>query len=409
MTRKKIYVMRCGLEVLLQTVFFFSIMILAYFGPLNMPLQNVWKPMYIILVVVLTYLSRRKAKKFFLFVAVHGLLLAGAIVVGGTPGESFFMVLLTLIVLLFSFLQRNKPQEEYPERMHVALAATFCLEYFFAYEMGNQIIMQFSIWLAVIFVIGQVFYVNFSRLDEIYRDNQETCNFPARRLFSTDVAFMGVTGVLVFVGMMIFYNSPFGNIFVLLKNGFLRLLGLFLGWLFKDKGPGENSLESTILETLESATEESDEYIDDYNPGVLQDIMNAIVIVAGIVLLIILIVGVIKAIRKVFYYLGQIQGAEGDVIESLDEIEKVSPKTVLQREEEISDRDLNMRARKLYKKQLRTRRKEKSLPNPGEVPSEITRRFATEEEAQEITRIYEKARYSDEKISQEEVNFLKKH
>lgn len=407
MTRRRIHIIRCFLEVFIQVSLFFSIAALAFFGPLELPVTTMYGPAYVALVTVVTYLIRKVTKGMGIFFLSHGVLIALGIMLGATVNESFFIGLMSVLVCFFSFMQKRKLLEDKPEQIHIAFAGAFLVEFFCGYNMDSRVVMECSIWMAVIFVLAQVFYINFGRLDNLYSTNRDTYNFPGRRVVSTNLLFLCTTAFMMLFGMLVFYSGPLGNIFVMLKNLFLKFLGWFLSLFLKADRIDEIQQmmsSSTMPSESESETESGyrEEPVSDF-----KDVINTILILVAIIAIIACIVGIYRAIKKIFEASSKIKGANNDVIESLDEIDEFK-EDKKDKEPEITDKDLNMRARKIYKRHVRSVSKTKGSPSDSAMPIDITKMIASEENVQSVNDIYEKARYSNEAVTKEEIDIIKK-
>lgn len=407
MNKKRVSVLRIILEVVLQIIFFTSIGFALYFGILNPPLSDAYYLLYVVVATVIAYIARRVIKSASLFLMLHIALIVGALMMGMHKGdkEAFVFVLIVAILTLVSFVFRRMVVENKGDGFHIVFILIFLLEYLSGYASDNLIVMECSIWCAVAFIVAYIFYNMCARTENLFFINSDTSNFPGRRIISTNLIIVSLTSLGTLFGMFLFYNGPLGNIFVMIKNTLLKLLGWLLSFLLK---PGDNSNIGEIS-TIELETEkETNKPFMLLPDSPLKDFFNAMVIIIAIVIVIVAIYFIVKAFRKMFSYVGRIAGADSDIIEDIDD-DVANVETVKQNKEvEISDKDLNLRARKIYKKHVKSVRNEKGTPSDSALARDITKMFEEGDRADEITRVYEKARYSDETVTKEEVDIIKK-
>ncbi|MGN0480388.1 MAG: hypothetical protein ACI4EV_02320 [Lachnospiraceae bacterium] len=409
MNKKKVSALRIVFEVVLQVIFFTSIGFALYFGILNLPLSNWYKMLYVVAATVIAYVARRVIKSASVFLMLHIALVVGAFMTGiyASDEEAFVMVLIVAVVSAGSFIFRRMVIDNNHEIIHIAGAFVFLAEYFSGYGSDNEIVMEASIWCAVVYVVVYIFYTACIRLDDLFFINSGTSNFPGKRIVTTNVTIISIVSFMTLVGMLLFYNGPLGNIFVILKNVFLKILGWLLSLFLK---PEENQDILETVATLEVESESDTEgYYDRLPLNPMRDFWNALVIIIGIIASIVAIYFLIRAFRKRFYYVRRVAGSEADVIEDIDDDISAVETVSHNKEAEINDKDLNLRARKIYKKQVRSVKKEKGTPSDSALARDITKMFEEGDRADEVTRIYEKARYSDEKVTKEEVDILKKN
>ena len=405
MTRKKIALTCRILEVIIQMLLFWGVMTFVYFGALKMPTEYWYKTLYVCLATILAYIFRQTVKKFILFALGHIMLIAGAILIGSSENESFFIAIVTVLVCFMSVVQLKRRENPYPEKIHVAAGLLFVVIYYLSYKDNSELIMRFASCQAMAFIIAQIFYTSFVRMDELYNQHTEKYNFPERRLFDTNMLFLVIVGTFALFGMLLFYNGSYGNILGLLRDGLLLVLGFILRGLLSSCRGSEAPQYETNQEVNVSGEFDMGEYVS----GDMQAVINAVMIVLAVAIIIGMLILAYKAIKRGFYFLSKKHVDEEDIVEAIDTVEALgTDEYSIVKEDEISDKDLNIRARKFYKKKVRTTFKDKNYPGAAKMPSDISPLIAEKEKADEFTRIYEKARYSSKPVTEQEVEFLKK-
>jgi len=213
------------------------------------------------------------------------------------------------------------------------------------------------------------------------------------------------------MGMILFYNGKYGNVFSIIGSGLFALVSvvvkLFL-MLIRDDGEeitmpqGTNNSQEDDGGYLSGSVEESSD-----NP-----LMNALFEAFAVVVILSVVIAIIVAVLR---YAKRFRNAREEDIDEVEFIGKDAKEERLKRrQQKMHEKDLpvNAQYRKLFKKKVLAHRSEdgkKKAPKDGLQPEDITRQCITndEESAKRITVAYEKARYSNEIIERDELDFLK--
>lgn len=406
MSKKTIVRIRMTLEIITQCLLFFSILFGVYFGIFKAPLSDTIKLLYIIPVTIAAYFARRYIKSSEAFILVHILFVVGAFFIGTGEREKFIITGIIVALCIVSMVFRSHKDEKGHEKIPAAYIFVFLIEYYSGYASQNGVVMEFTIWCAVLYVILYLLYINFTRLEDLFFINSGKANFPEKRITSTNVIIMCFSTFAVLIGMLLFYSGPFGNIFVILKNAFLKFLSWILKFFLKDTGEEiESEFEYTLpTEESESETESNAKPVE----MPFKDFLNALLVIIGIVLVAVIVVLIVIAIKKALTNVVNMRSTDADEIENIDEdIDERAESPKKKRRDEINDTDLNLKTRKIYKKHVKSAQNTKGAPHNSDVPSDITQLFADGEDADMVTDIYEKARYSNETVTKDEVEIVK--
>jgi hypothetical protein len=162
---------------------------------------------------------------------------------------------------------------------------------------------------------------------------------------------------------------------------------------------------TTGEQTTEAATEPTltgDLAMDD------NDFMELLAEIFGAVLIVALIAGVIYVIKVYASNFNRVKKVGTDTVEYVSSSEKKSRVTASDAQEVHRESRSAKSVRKIYRKSVVSGMKDKK-PDVTLPPEELTKAAITDDEARasEITRIYEKARYSNEEVTSVEYEQFK--
>jgi hypothetical protein len=239
----------------------------------------------------------------------------------------------------------------------------------------------------------------------VFATNSHKKEFPAQQLKRVNVLIIVSTCVLILVGMLLFYNGEYGNIFSIIGTGVFAAFRWIIRLILAIWGSGKAGSSSVQEEATEAAEEILDE-ADFYEPSVAA---QAAMEVVGIALVIAAVVGVLYMIYVYAKGFNNAKRKDTDYLEKIKPAEKVKrTSSVKMQKKETKPSTENEAVRKFYKKSV-IRGSKKKKPDNTLQPSELTRAAITDnrQDSEEITKIYEKARYSNEQITKEETKHLK--
>jgi hypothetical protein len=396
------------MEILLQCLFFITINIIVSFEILDYQNSEYGKCFLICIPVIAAYFCRKYVKEFFSFYFLHFLFFVAAILFARSGKEAFFYCIEILFLSVYSShikLQTTKMSEE---RVPLAALAAMIFCYVAGLDTQNQLVIQSGLLLLVFFTIAEIIYNNLDKVNTVFVENRENVNFPAKQLFNVNRSMLIISAVIVFLGMMAFYSGPYGNFFQMIAKFFFWLNGRIGALIFKDSVSVPHEV-STNTETLAMPTQPDtiDPNFVPLPPGSFSQLINTLLGVFAIIVTIVLIIKIIMDVRNSV----KKKKYGADLIEFVKP--KKKEKDFIKRLEknstdEESEIDYNLKLRKLYKKKVKKGIGNEKIP-ASIFPEDVTRKAITDEknEAKDITDIYEKARYSNEKINSEEIEKVK--
>lgn len=337
------------------------------------------------------------------FFAGHLLLTVLGIVGTTVMGEGMELRIIAAVIVAFSAFLRMGPDWpvlEEPGYFYLILQV-FCCILNWNYERPK---MMWNLNLLAFFaaLILKVFYDNLKWTDKFIQSKVSTTHLDERRLkqlnFRISFIYAGGVGILLMLsGLIPVSISPI-----------IRALGRLFA-MFTSGISGE------VLPELEEEKEEVEEIIQRQPPMEIPDFVKfiekfieyfgIILIIVGVIVFIIFL---IKTVRSHYYRKQQaaVTGDEAikDVVEQLDRRRKIS-KSGQKQKISVFERNLVMRIRRIYArtiKRLKTEEDMGMLCPKEQVEYLGKQRNMDAEQQQEIVRLYEKARYANATVTEQD-------
>ena len=419
------------IELVMQCILFASFIFMAYLGIYHMTGREFLRSMWIIPAVVFLFLIRKKTKKFSLFVLSNILVFVAACVVAENDSQLFANLVTVILLCAYSiWLKNNTIQRLSPKNMIVSDGRTlddaeaalsqiyagedmnvfFVASPAFGYIIGVwqnvSLLVNIEVVFCILFIVLKIVYNNLSHLDYVLNLNRKKKDFPAKQIKQVNKFVTVTSAVLISLGMLLFYNGQYGNIFELMGKGVglvVRIVVKLFIFLLGTSGFDTRSMGMTQNDT---ETEESLGEIDWEMPDspVMQSIFEAF----GLVLVIAIVIALIYMVRTYIKNFNRTKKLGNDYIEYIvpnedtQHVNKMSANA-----KKNAPRDTRS-VRRMYKKRVLKGTGGKP-PEPFAPPSSLTLQNITDNEelAEKITAVYEKARYSEERVTPEEASVFK--
>jgi len=407
MTNRKIKVALRLLEILMQCIFFVTLNIIFSFLMLKYNASQYSRCLMISVLVIAAYLFRKYINSFFTFYFCHFLLFVVAIFYARSADECFIYIIQVGILFAYSSNIKIKTTSLSEEKIPIIGMVIMVICYVTGVYTKNTVMIQSGLLLLVLFILIEIIYNNLDKINNVFIENKESVDFPATQLFRVNMNMLIASLIVVFVGMMAFYSGPYGNVFQIIGNFFLRIIGLILKWLLYRKPQVYENIETTSAsDSFNTEESETGNYMAN-NPGSFDQLFYALLIMLAIFFTIVLIIKIARDINK----FAKKKKLGADIIEFIKPQKKeknrikISRGNILREESEI---DHNLKLRKIYKKKVKKGIGNEKIAS-NEFPEDITRKGISEDpkEVKIVTDIYEKARYSKEKINSEEMDIIK--
>ena len=395
----------------LNHIIFYGAIVSSITGMLGLE-EALWYGLWTGALGACCYLLRLKIRKLLLFLGAHLLLIlwgvAGIIAGGG------FMVygILLLAVAVLSFLLRLIPgaeQLDQPGYFHIVVLAIL---FFTATFLGkSSLSVDSGLWGACLVFLLKVLNDNLMAAEEIIESRSGSTRMDVKRLKRQNarlsLVYVGVLGLAIGVAGLFRAEGLGGKIWEALK-AFLRFLFSLLPVSDNQQenvaAPVENQPMEDMFEELGEASE----------PSAFARLLEAIVQVVGVVLLVAAVLGaVIFVIVKIYrhFYNRREEEAAREVTEPLTRREKLSKQKRQKEFAALPPRSPARRIRKIYKKHMKRLEKERGISLACMSPREQLAFWKEEgvepEAAEEVRRLYEKARYSQGQVTEKEAERMK--
>lgn len=398
----------------------FTILIYIYLDEILLKSSDSWLmgSIIIICIILADYFSRRYITNLFAFFAIHLFLIGGAAFIPSSPIDKILLggTAFSFLLLAIGFWRTESNERSmYVIDIPFELILFFILIYFhssISKTMGNGVA-------SYAYIAGIAYFILYfvrEYLDKFLSYSMSSGNFSKELIntFSTNLSLIMLFNVItifaIMTANMFFSDSMFniiGRFFHFLAKKFFGLFSVFdnTGEPSAEKIPEMPDSQTSAMPSEPTYSHTS----DSSNIGsIIFQVFIAIIFVALIVIVFYIIYSFIKQ------YMHR-NNTSGDVIEKTDSKEKsvkaekkgsASPKSFFG-----TNRD---KIRKIYADTVNsvTKRNNKIVIRKSYTPDEIKNAVSSDEminpeNMQELTKIYEKARYSDSEISKEELDSVK--
>jgi len=408
MTNRKIKRTMRFLEILMQCLFFITLNIILSFALLKYNVSEYSRCLMISVLVIASYIFRKYIDGFFTFYFMHALLFVVAIFYARSNSECFIYIVEVALLMIYSGHIKITAMKLSDEKIPMVGMALMVICYVLGLCIDNDTMIQSGLLILVLFTMTQIIYNNFDKINNVFIENRENADFPAKQLFRVNLDMLATSLIIVFMGMMAFYSGPYGNVFEIIGRFFHWIIGLILKLLFR-KLPNHIEIETSSTDaTKESVTALRESYYSVTHSGSSFDqLFYALLIMFAIFLSIFLIIKIVGDVKK----FSKKKKLGSDVIEFVMPKKMNKSRVKILRGiklNEESQLDHNLKLRKIYKKKVKKGIGHEKI-SPNTFPSDITKKGISEDpkDIKIVTDIYEKARYSDEKVNLEEIEIVK--
>jgi uncharacterized MAPEG superfamily protein len=369
---------------------------------------------------ILSYLIRKYTHHIWSFLILHGTVLALYLVlVSDLYLKTAYCIYL---VILTSVAYYQKSKDNKLENTSAALLILFVMFYIICYLTGIRDLLQLCFILSIVYVLLYVVNSYLLNLEKFVFNHEGMTNIPFRQIRNSNHVMIVFLSSLFLVTMLAFSSIPLDRLLSMLGKLFLRLVRFLISLLHFEEP-----------EDIPEPEEEEQMTVEDYpipEPSrlmeIIQEILQWVAIILVIAFIIALIMYTLYQIYQYFYLKSE------EVVK--DKIEFLSPFTQKERIKRergkifrnVFGRSNNALMRKFFTQAVTANLKPDTkldrsltpsqlsniiLPIPSEATTPFTEDIQTMEQKikkDQITEYYEKARYSNEECSKDEVQFLKK-
>lgn len=398
-------------ELVLQVLLFFLSYVLARMVFMQGQEPDVAKCFLLIgFPVVVLYATRIFLKNGLVMFLIHIAVAVGMVLQNQIIQEKIPYLIIGVILMVYSISLCTKGQELEAEHVPMGMISVFVIAVLVGEYMELSHITSIAVYLGVLFTTIQIVYHNANNLNEFITRNQDIANFPLDQIISIDALMMLVVTALCGGILMICYNHWLSQLvrrFVtLVGDGIRGLLQAIFSYEWESGPnyiPAEQIDESGIAE-LQGLMEENIWTVIFQMIGIILGIGLAVAAVTGV------IIGLVSLLLKLIRSMNSSMQNATDVKEFVSPIgmEQQFVKRSEKREKQKTD-GLSEKVRRVYQKMiLKSSKKRGEEVRANMQPSEITNVYLASHQ-DEITAIYEKARYSNQPVTKEELEQMKKY
>ena len=358
----------------------------------------------------LSYLIRRHTSHIWSFLLCHIVLAAVYLPFSRSIYYITAFVIYLLVLTSISYYIRHRKQDL--KNTSLFLLLYFLFLYVSCYLVDFKELLPLCFALAVSYTMLYIINHYLLNLDRFVCNHAHIVNIPFRQIRNTNHILMAFLCCLLLLSMLCFSKLPFGSLLALLGSLLFRILRSLVTWLSRLKVPEE--------EWAEEQPEPSRTELPMAEPSRFMEILSAIfqwtITIALIIGTVILILYTIYKIYQHFYLKGE--AAIKDEVEFLSPFER---KEKLFRKQgklnlHLFGRSNNGAIRKYFAKAVIANAGSEPQLSKSLTPSQLSEYAvlsgeypsSEREDRMLVTSCYEKARYSNEACTREEVQQVKK-
>ena len=378
--------------------------------------DNVWEllaySMATMLLGLACHILRMKEMPFWIFIGSHLFLLVGGILTIQVAELRIWYAVIWVGLVLFSAILRLAPAAAWLETPGYAYVAFLvCIYWFVCFLEGSPIAQKVSLCTIFILFLFYILYRNLDTMDE----------FIVLQGFSTEVDEKGIRGMHTRLSLV--YTGALGAVLCLF--GLFGIEGLWqkiMGWLKLFVSYLLSFLPRTEQAPQEEKTEIQEELgnmfqgmPEEQEPSVFMQMLGEVFRIAFTILIIVAIIaGIIYVARFIyrhFYHKQQVLRSD-KIVETLTVGERMVKERKV-RTYDKGEQNSSKKIRKLYKKNMKRLGAKRiagfSYMSPEEQVKLLRDKGLDEDIVRKIKCLYEKARYSSEKVEDEEVYYMRKN
>jgi hypothetical protein len=397
----------------------FTSLLYAYFSEIFLKSAKSWPlGMLLIVVIVITdYFSRLKISNIFMFFAIHIVLIGMTILL---PSELLDKIILTVISVSFLLMAINFWKTESNERSKIVIDIPFAA--IIAFIMIYFHSTYFSSTLSTFaYITGILYFLLFfirDYLDKFFSYSLSSENFSSEMhtIFSTNISLIGLFNlIIIFVIMttnMFFSDSSFNILGKILKWIAKRFFGFLEGF---DNLGGSGEAETPAATFSSSSISET--IVTNSSPTGGTNVVTLIFNVLQVFVFAGLAIGVLFIIYSFIKQYMHHNNNPNDEVKKADNdvIEKVKNHTDNDVKKHVFFMSNKEKVRKIFTNKVdsTTKKNNRIILRKSYTSAQIRDSISKEESSQQdsiskLTEIYNKARYSNQEITKEDVMIAKK-
>ncbi len=422
------------IEMLEQCIVFLAAIYTFYFGLFKMDNTAILYGLWVPAVTILAFAARKWVQKIQLFIFSNIFIFIIAYIFSISDEMILSNMIMALVISLYSIKLKNHKislitDQEMPirdgytasqakekalksmlisEAVPIYAVAIIIIGYIVGSIQNMEVLMMVEALLSIVFVLLALIHNNANYMYRIFQLNKDKADFPAGQLKYVNKYVNIISIVLIMLSMLAFYNGKYGNMFSLVQSGAYQIIRLLISaFLFLlGLGGGDSEVKEPIKEN-----KDPQDYIDDTELEYTDSpILEAIAEAVGFLLILAIFAGIIYILVHYIKNFNRTKKQGFDIVEFVKPKEEKEYVKKAYTKNHYKESKSVKSVRKIYKMAILKGTKG-DVPDCSSLPSKLTKDNITEDEikAAAITQIYEKARYSEEKITEEETDLIKNY
>lgn len=422
------------IEMLEQCIVFLAAIYTFYFGLFKMDNTAILYGLWVPAVTILAFAARKWVQKIQLFIFSNIFIFIIAYIFSISDEMILSNMIMALVISLYSIKLKNHKislitDQEMPirdgytasqakekalksmlisEAVPIYAVAIIIIGYIVGSIQNMEVLMMVEALLSIVFVLLALIHNNANYMYRIFQLNKDKADFPAGQLKYVNKYVNIISIVLIMLSMLAFYNGKYGNMFSLVQSGAYQIIRLLISaFLFL---LGLSGGDSEVKEPIKENKDPQD-YIDDTELEYTDSpILEAIAEAVGFFLILAIFAGIIYILVHYIKNFNRTKKQGFDIVEFVKPKEEKEYVKKAYTKNHYKESKSVKSVRKIYKMAILKGTKG-DVPDCSSLPSKLTKDNITEDEikAAAITQIYEKARYSEEKITEEETDLIKNY
>lgn len=359
---------------------------------------QVFNTLYIGIVVLVYYLARSYVNKGKVSLAIHVLAAVSVWFVINGSAEDKMLVFVPAAVLGFYSMKRTTQEPFVPLDMGIILAC-----YFAGFSVKSESATVIPFYAAVIYMAAFFVWYNIRNLNRFVSEHSRVKSFNTEQAVNVNSVMLAIFLLLCGAVMFLMPRLHLQTVITGALSGLWNVVLAAFHALNIQMPTGGYEKEQAMQSKPESTGGETPAFFEMPEGNVVLDIIAAVfaVVIVGCMMIL-----VIKALRDIRYK----KSPGNDVKEFIRPEFKKKEKTVrTEKKSSLLHLSNDMAVRRAYKSTVRGKlgknQSVKQNYTPREISSEV---LGWTDEIKEVTLLYEKARYSDEVITKDEVEKMQK-
>lgn len=354
--------------------------------------------LYIGIVVLIYYLAKSYVSNGKLSLLIHVLAAFSVWFVIGGSAEDKILVFVPAVMLMFYSMKRTTQEPFVPLDMGILMAC-----YLAGFSVKSESTTVIPFYASVIYMASFFIWYNIRNLNRFVSEHSKVKSFNTEQAVNVNSVMLAIFLAICAVVMFIMPHLHLQTVITSVFSGLWNVVLAAFHALNIQMPTGGYEKEHAINNKPESTGAELPEFFEMPEGNVILDIIAA---VFAVVIFVCMMILVIKALRDIRYK----KSLGNDVKEFIRPEFKKKEKTA--REEKKSSLlhpSNDMTVRRAYKRlitgKLKKNQSVKQHYTPKELSSEV---LGWTDEIKDVTLLYEKARYSDEAVTKEDVERMQK-